>query len=438
MVFVISKSGKPLMPCKNVIARLLLKDKKAKVVRIEPFTIKLNYTTTEYTQPMTLGIDIGSGIFGAAALNDKNEVVYASEITVRNDIKTTMDQRRAYRRTRRSRKTRYRKPRFLNRKNSIRKDRFSPTIVSKIHSHEKEIEFVKSILPITTLVIETGTFDPHLLKNPVLANPNIRHWGYQKGTLYGYQNVRHMVLTRDKYSCKICRGKKKDSKLEVHHIIFKSNNGSDDPSNLITLCHTCHVMLHHGQISTKMMNTLPGKTNGKLKYATQMNSIRKQILKKYPDAIETFRYITKTNRQTLGLKKTHFIDASVVASGGDKIILPEHYYVKKSVPHGEYKQTKGQHSEIKLNTGKICGYRRFDKVEYMNSLFFVYARRKRGDFDLRKIDMKEINFSYLPRGFRTPKAKDMKRKSARRTVLIEKQKCKTAELKCEIEEHKNN
>ena len=40
MVYVISKDDKPLMPCSNVIARLLLKQGKAKVKRREPFTVK--------------------------------------------------------------------------------------------------------------------------------------------------------------------------------------------------------------------------------------------------------------------------------------------------------------------------------------------------------------------------------------------------------------
>ena len=112
MVYVISKNGKPLMSCKNVIARLLMKDGKAKVIRCEPFTIKLNYETREYTQPLTLGIDTGSGTLGAAVVDNNGNVVYASKVVVRNDIKTKMDQRRKYRRNRRSRKTRYRKADF--------------------------------------------------------------------------------------------------------------------------------------------------------------------------------------------------------------------------------------------------------------------------------------------------------------------------------------
>ena len=154
MVYVISKTGHPLMPTKNhAKVRILLRLKRAKVIMRCPFTIKLLYDTTEYVQPLTTGIDTGSGTLASAVSDTKNNIIYMSEVTVRNDIKQKMDQRRAYRRTRRNRKTRYRKPRFLNRKNSIRKDRFSPTMTSKLHSHDKEIRFIKKILPVTYLKI---------------------------------------------------------------------------------------------------------------------------------------------------------------------------------------------------------------------------------------------------------------------------------------------
>jgi len=124
-VYVLNKKGKPLMPCKPVIARLLLKDSKARVVRRTPFTIQLLYDTTEYKQEIIAGMDSGSKKIGCAAISN-GKVVYTSEIEIRNDITTKMIRRRTYRRTRRNRKTRYRKPRFDNRANSKRKERLAP------------------------------------------------------------------------------------------------------------------------------------------------------------------------------------------------------------------------------------------------------------------------------------------------------------------------
>ena len=199
-----------------------MKQGKAKVKRKCPFTIKLFYDTTNYTQDCTLGVDTGSSHVGNSVISN-NQVIYISDVEIRNDITDKMTQRRKYRRNRRNRKTRYRKARWANRKNSIKNDRFSPTMASKINSHIKEIEYVKSILPITNVILETGKFDMHLMKNP---NMN-KHWGYQKGLNYGFENTKAKVLNRDNYTCQCCKGKRKDSKLEVHHIIFRSQGGSD-------------------------------------------------------------------------------------------------------------------------------------------------------------------------------------------------------------------
>lgn len=51
MVYVTSKNGQPLMPTENhAKVRILLKNKKAKVIKRCPFTIQLEYDSTTYTQ----------------------------------------------------------------------------------------------------------------------------------------------------------------------------------------------------------------------------------------------------------------------------------------------------------------------------------------------------------------------------------------------------
>ena len=403
------------MPCSNPIARLLLKQGKAKIKRREPFTIKLTYETTSYTQDLTLGVDTGSGTIGTAVSRDNGDIVYMSEVVVRNDITDKMTQRSKYRRSRRTRKTRYRKERWLNRKNSIKKDRFSPTMVSKLHSHVREIEYIKSILPITKMVFETGQFDTHLIKNPSLANPKVRHWGYQKGPNYGFKNTKAMVLNRDNYTCQCCKGKHKDSKLEVHHIVFRSQGGSDEESNLITLCHTCHTALHSGKISLN----LKGKVKGTLKYATQMNSIRKQLFRLYPNAIETFGYVTKANRLRLGVSKEHYYDACTIATQGNAFTVKSNLYKKKYVPDGDFQKTKGIRSEQPITTGKICCFRKFDKVKYLGKEYFIKGRMSTGYAVLMDIDGNKVDFSAMPRGYKTPKLSNCKRITARSTVMTQ-------------------
>lgn len=226
-VYVISKDGQPLMPTQRFgNVRRLLKNKQAKVTRRCPFTIQLLYEPkTEIVQEIVLGQDTGSKYVGTSCIAN-NKVLYQSQVQLRTDIKSKMDSRRALRRSRRNRKTRYRKPRFLNRANSTKKDRLPPSVRHKVQAHIDEIEFCKKILPISKIVLEVSQFDTALMKNPELIDEKIKHWGYQQGFDYGYASRREAVLHRDNYTCQCCG--KKHVRLEVHHITYRSKGGTDD------------------------------------------------------------------------------------------------------------------------------------------------------------------------------------------------------------------
>ena len=410
-VYVISKDGQPLMPTSRFgKVRRLLKNKKAKVVSRCPFTIKLLYEPEGLVvQEVVLGQDAGSKHVGTACIsNDK--VLYQSEVALRDNIKKKMDNRRALRRNRRRRKTRYRKPRFLNRANSTKKDRLPPSVRSKVQSHIDEIEFCKKILPISKIVLEVSQFDTHLMKNPSLIFEKIKHWGYQKGFNYEYSSRREAILHRDNYTCQCCG--KKHERLEVHHIIFRSLGGTDDEKNLITLCEKCHKAVHDGIL---ILTKKPKKLN--LKYATHMSIIRSQLLKIYPDAIETFGFVTKENRNNFDLQKDHFIDACVVASGGEKFKFNDIIYQKRRVAKGDYQLFKGVRGQQKIPVGKIQGFRKFDKVRYLKQEYFIKGRMSVGLLILMNIFNEKIDFSYLPRGWKIPKLSNLKRISARSSCL---------------------
>ena len=409
-VYVISKDGQPLMPTERFgKVRRLLKEKKAKVVRRCPFTIKLLYEPeTQVVQEVTLGQDTGSKYTGTACIaNDK--VLYQSETTLRDDIKKKMDNRRGARRNRRNRKTRYRKPRFLNRANSTEKDRLPPSVKSKVQAHVDEIEFCKKILPISKIVLEVSQFDTALMKNPALINERVKRWGYQKGFNYEYSSRREAVLRRDNYTCQCCG--KKHTRLEVHHVIFRSKGGTDDEKNLITLCEKCHKAIHNGAF---ILIKKPKKLN--LKYATQMSIIRSQLLKIYPDAIETFGFVTKENRNNLNLQKEHFVDACVIASGGKKFKTLNQLFKKRRVPRQNRQLRKGVRGEKKIPTGKIYGFRRYDKVKYLDEVCFVKGRRSSGAFVLMDVDNNTLDFRYRG-GKQNPSYKLLEKLNTRRSTL---------------------
>ena len=236
MVYVISQNGQPLMPTENhAKVRILLKNKKAKVIKRCPFTIQLAYDSTNYTQDITLGVDAGSKYIGLSATT-RSKVLFESDVELRNDIVNLLSIRRQNRRTRRNRKTRYRKPRFNNRR---RKEGWlAPSVQNKVDSHLTVIRKVHEILPVTKIIVEVASFDIQKIKNPMISSTE-----YQQGEQLNFWNIREYVLFRDGHICQCCKGKSKDKILNVHHIESRKTGGNA-PNNLVTLCEKCHRELH--------------------------------------------------------------------------------------------------------------------------------------------------------------------------------------------------
>ena len=243
-----------------------------------------------------------------------------------------------------------------------------------------------------------------------MINEKIRYWGYQQGFNYGYSSRRSAILHRDNYTCQCCG--KKNCRLEVHHIKFRRDGGTDDEENLITLCEDCHKSVHAG---TVVLSKKP-KKNKNLKYATHMSIIRSWLLKEYPNAIETFGFVTSENRNHLKLEKDHYIDACVIASGGLEFKELDVIYRKNRVPVQDKVLTKGVRGEQKLPTGKIFDFKKFDKVEYLGETCFIKGRRSSGFFVLMDINNASIDFRNRD-GKQNPSYKYLKRVNARKSVL---------------------
>lgn len=406
--------GTPLLPCSNARGRLLLREGKAKVVSRFPFVIKLNYFVESVpSKELVLKVDTGSSNVGVAVCDEEGSVYFMGEVKLRNDIKTNMDRRRMYRRNRRKRNCRYRKPRFLNRANSKREGRLSPTLVSKVHSHVKIIEFLKKILPITQLVFETTDIDIHAIDHPEVLDGGGRK--YQQSRIDGFENTKAYVRKRDNYTCQNtkCPNKKKDNvRLEVHHIQFRSQRGSDKPDNLVTLCSDCHSALHSGSKSVKFSKAKKSQSS---KGATQVNIISNKLMEIYPDAKETFGYITKANRKRLDLDKTHYFDAVAIANQSDKTnFMTSDVILFKCIADGDYQMAKGSRSQQKICVRKICGFRTFDKVLYKGKIYFIKGKMSTGYAILADFNGKAQKTE------RIPKFSLMKRLTARKTWMTTK------------------
>lgn len=416
MVYVFDINGQPLMPSNRLgkISQLLDKGK-AKVVKRCPFTIKLLYEPeTTIVQEIVLGQDTGSKTIGTACVAN-GKVLYQSQVGLRTDIKSKMDGRRQTRRNRRNRKTRYRKPRFLNRANSTKLNRLPPSVKHKVQAHIDEIEFCSKILPVLKIILEVSQFDTHLMKNPALINEKLKHWAYQKGFNYEFSSRKEAVLNRDKYTCQCCG--KKHTRLEVHHIVYRGQGGTDDEDNLITLCKECHDKIHDGKL---VLDKKPRKIN--LKYATHMSIIRSQLLKVYPEAIETFGFVTKENRNHLNLPKDHYIDACVIASGGKEFKPNDEIFYKRRVAKGDYQLNKGVRGEQSIPMGKILCFRKFDKIKYLGKEYFIKGRMSSGFAVLMDIFNNKVDFSHMPKGMKTPKLSNLRRISSRSSTPCISQK----------------
>ena len=372
LVFVKNKHGEKLMPCKPSKARKLLKQNKAKIVQYEPFTIQLLYGSSGYKQPVDIGIDLGAKHVGVA-IQSGNKVISKGEIELRNDIKSNIDTRRIYRRSRRNRKTRYRKPRFDNRKRA--KGRLPPSIQSRIDNTFYWIDKFVDLVPNPNLNIEVGKFDVQKM-----INPNIQGIDYQQGQTYGYYDTRYYVFARDNYTCQVC--KKKDKILQTHHIIYKSHGGSDRADNLITVCTDCHSHKNHqeGEIFYKWM--INKKKAPSYKEAPFMNTIRQRVFQKYPNANIVYGSWTTPRRKELSLEKTHYNDALVISQvekdfiDSVGIFKIKQFRKKKRSLHeatarkGRKEPNRTQKRNNK-NTKYSKGYHLNDKVKVFDKVGFI-------------------------------------------------------------------
>ena len=241
---------------------------------------------------------------------------------------------------------------------------------------------------------EVAQFDTQKIKNPEISGKE-----YQEGEQLGFWNVREYVLARDGHKCQYCNGKSKDLILNVHHIESRKIGGNS-PSNLITLCETCHKEFHKGNIKLKV------NRGESLRDAAVMGIMKWKLYDElkllYPNIKITFGYITKYNRINHGIKKSHVSDAFVISRNFDSYRLGYYYKQKLVRRHNrqihKMKILKGGIKKPNQAPFEVFGFRLFDKVKYQNKIYFIYARRVRGSFNIRDINgesKKDISYKKL-------------------------------------------
>jgi 5-methylcytosine-specific restriction endonuclease McrA len=315
-VFLIDTLHRPINPIHPAQARKLLAQGKAAVFRRYPFTLILKRVVENIvTYPLSLRIDPGAKFTGISLVNNRDEIVWAMELKHRGKlIKQALQSRAALRLGRRSRNTRYRQARFLNRSSSMRAGKIAPSLMSRVHNINTWVKRLIKFSPVAEIRLELVKFDLQKLENPEISGIE-----YQQGSLQGYE-VREYLLEKWQRKCAYCD--RENVPLQVEHIVAKAKGGSDRISNLCLACCKCNL-----KKGTKKLEVF-------LKHKPQLQA---QILKqaKYPlldaTAVNTTRWkllsilkvtglpiltgsggLTKFNRTRLGLPKAHWLDAACV------------------------------------------------------------------------------------------------------------------------------
>ncbi len=323
-ILVIDQDKRPLNPIHPARARQLLSHKKAAIFRRFPFTLILKESHPDSTvSKLRLKIDPGAKHTGIALVNDASgEVVFAAELRHRGfAIRDALTSRRQLRRSRRTRKTRYRQPRFLNRKRP--NGWLPPSLQSRIDNIKTWVKRLRKFAPITAISQELVRFDMQLMRNP-----DIQGQEYQQGTLAGYE-TREYLLEKWQRQCAYCGVK--DVQLQIEHIHPRAKGGTNSITNLTLSCEKCNL-----KKGTKDIKYFLEKD------PTRLDKILKQSKQPLADAaaVNTTRFalldalkatglpvetgsggLTKFNRYQQNLEKTHWLDAACVGISTPKLII---------------------------------------------------------------------------------------------------------------------
>jgi 5-methylcytosine-specific restriction endonuclease McrA len=329
-VFVLDTNKHPLNPVHPGRARWLLTHRKAAIFKRYPFTIiLLSRVASPPVEPLRVKIDPGSRTTGLALVDETSgAVVFAAELTHRGQaIKRALDHRRAVRRSRRARQTRYRKPRFHKRPR--RKGWLAPSLESRVCNVVTWVKRLLRLSPITAISMELVRFDPQALEHP-----DIEGCQYQQGTLAGYE-LREYLLEKWARTCAYCG--KQNVPLQIEHILPRAKGGTDRVSNLTLACEQCNRAKGTQEITVflkqkpDILQRILAQAQAPLKDVAAVNATRWALYERLQDLglpVECGSGgLTKFNRSSRNFPKTHWVDAACVGKS-----TPEPLQVKGIIP----------------------------------------------------------------------------------------------------------
>ena len=396
-VFVLDKNKKPCHPVHPAVARKLLTSKKAAVFRQYPFTVILKEESIDEPKQLRVKIDPGAKTTGLAIVSETS-IVWCGELQHRGfQIREKLNDRRTLRKSRRNRKTRYRKPRFLNRKRP--EGWIPPSLMSRVFNIESWTNKLCRLSPINAISMELVKFDTQKI-----INPEVNGTDYQRGELFGYE-VREYLLEKFNRACVYCNSK--EGPFNLDHFYPKSKGGSDRVSNLVLSCLKCNQKKDN-QLPADFLSERPlllalieKQREQPASDAAAVNATRwklKETLESTGLTVEVGSGgLTKFNRERLGISKSHWTDAACVGLSTPNSLDIKGYQplLIKATGHGSRKMVKSDkygfpRGAPKLRQKSFFGFQTGDivkagvpKGKYSGTHTGRIAVRKNGNFKLK-------------------------------------------------------
>jgi len=385
-VFVLDAEGKPMAPCHAARARELLDRGGAHVEETCPFAIRLTRAVAEpVVDKATIKLDSGAKHLGFAVMGETGMVHLMGQLDYRTDIKDRLDWRRACRRNRRSRKTRYRKPRFDNRRRP--EGWLPPSLRHRVETAVKLARRLARFFVVDRIVVETASFDTHRL-----MNPEVHGEGYQKGPLYR-MDLRRYLFEKHRGRCAYCKDDLGD-RWEADHVQPKSRGGSDRPFNRVAACAKCNQ--EKGNRTAEEFGHPEMEAVARASYApaaivTSLKTALVKELSEIASVTETDGATTARNRRALGIPKSHANDAACLLEAPKETAMPEReiFFVARAA--GSRRLVNGPRGEHRIRLPRtVKGFRQWDAVRWNGRTVYVKGRRKTGSFLLSDLEGNKV------------------------------------------------